>query len=435
MVTMQSSVAGYILVSLACIQGGAWGLQWQSSSALPDNFTVPTCIGQDVTLAWDYATESGEQVVNVEWRFRPAHGTTEEVLATGVNGHFFADPSVHQKIEFIPGAGIRLFNATEGYNGTYLVRVNLNVNGSIQTRTQSVNVIVTNESIASMDRIQAQQLGARFMAVDQQQHIVLTCGHFSSLWMPSLEVVWTTPQNETLASTFHENGQFGLAIPNPFHAGQYTCHIADNSPATVCIASDSPLREVATVELDATQARIALLASELQHMQQQVLGMGGQLQDLTANNSVLTMQFLALQAQRANLSTWLHALNLQKENLTNILSNVTHGQLLVSPSGDVRLVGGHLLNEGRVEVRINGVWGTVCDNGFVINAAAVLCRELGLPERLARAMTGAYFGQGAGPVHLQSVGCFGTESSILRCQATSPSSCPHSRDVGVVCQA
>ena len=44
-----------------------------------------------------------------------------------------------------------------------------------------------------------------------------------------------------------------------------------------------------------------------------------------------------------------------------------------------RLVGGGVNNshEGRLEVLHDGVWGTVCDNGFTEAAARVVCRSLG----------------------------------------------------------
>ena len=47
--------------------------------------------------------------------------------------------------------------------------------------------------------------------------------------------------------------------------------------------------------------------------------------------------------------------------------------------GEVRLVGGASPNEGRVEVCVNGVWGTVTDDGFYISGARVVCRQLGYP--------------------------------------------------------
>ena len=46
-------------------------------------------------------------------------------------------------------------------------------------------------------------------------------------------------------------------------------------------------------------------------------------------------------------------------------------------TGPVRLVGGNIPNEGRVEICINNVWGTVCDDGWSSTDATVVCRQLG----------------------------------------------------------
>jgi len=44
----------------------------------------------------------------------------------------------------------------------------------------------------------------------------------------------------------------------------------------------------------------------------------------------------------------------------------------------VRLAGSGLEREGRLEMEISGVWGTVCDDEFADDDAAVACRMLGL---------------------------------------------------------
>ena len=49
---------------------------------------------------------------------------------------------------------------------------------------------------------------------------------------------------------------------------------------------------------------------------------------------------------------------------------------VVCSDGDLRLVSGNVVNEGRVEICLNNVWGTICDDSFSNVDAEVVCRKL-----------------------------------------------------------
>ena len=59
----------------------------------------------------------------------------------------------------------------------------------------------------------------------------------------------------------------------------------------------------------------------------------------------------------------------------------------------MRLAGGKRSHEGRVEVYIAGVWGTVCDDGWDIKEAIVVCRHLNFPSA-REAVDGGRYGPG-----------------------------------------
>uniref|UniRef100_A0A7N6AVH6 SRCR domain-containing protein n=1 Tax=Anabas testudineus TaxID=64144 RepID=A0A7N6AVH6_ANATE len=111
--------------------------------------------------------------------------------------------------------------------------------------------------------------------------------------------------------------------------------------------------------------------------------------------------------------------------------------LLPSRLGDgtIRLVNGHTACQGRVEIYYQGKWGTVCDDDWFLNNARVVCQQTGCGIAVY-AHTNAYFGYGTGPIHLDNVNCYGTETELASCKSLGwdKHNCGHHEDdAGVIC--
>ncbi|XP_030851628.1 deleted in malignant brain tumors 1 protein-like [Strongylocentrotus purpuratus] len=101
----------------------------------------------------------------------------------------------------------------------------------------------------------------------------------------------------------------------------------------------------------------------------------------------------------------------------------------------VRLGGGSNDAKGRVEVLYDGSWGTICDGGWDLRDARVVCRMLGYDGALDAPIS-ARFGQGSGRILLANVNCKGIEDNLADCAHAGIgdyTSCGHEKDAGVIC--
>ena len=104
-----------------------------------------------------------------------------------------------------------------------------------------------------------------------------------------------------------------------------------------------------------------------------------------------------------------------------ILSRLGHCTLMLCLSksltletgNPIRLVGGKIPSEGRLEVYYGGQWGTVCSVFFTLANGYVACRQLGYTD-VQTFMTGPSFATNQ-TIWLSNVICGGSESSLFQC--------------------
>lgn len=78
----------------------------------------------------------------------------------------------------------------------------------------------------------------------------------------------------------------------------------------------------------------------------------------------------------------------------------------------IRLANDTSYNKGRLELKWNGRWGTVCDSYWDDKDTEVACRQLGFLGAKRH-----YRHPGSGTIWLKNVGCKGNENSLLSCSS------------------
>ncbi|XP_070266836.1 scavenger receptor cysteine-rich type 1 protein M130 [Myotis yumanensis] len=120
-------------------------------------------------------------------------------------------------------------------------------------------------------------------------------------------------------------------------------------------------------------------------------------------------------------------------------SNCTHQQDAGVTCSDgsnleMRLMNGGNRCSGRIEVKFQGQWGTVCDDNFNMDQASVVCKQLECGSAVSFSGS-ANFGEGSGPIWFDDLVCHGNESALWHCkhQGWGKHNCDHAEDAGVIC--
>ncbi|XP_018356826.1 PREDICTED: uncharacterized protein LOC108757046 isoform X3 [Trachymyrmex septentrionalis] len=104
----------------------------------------------------------------------------------------------------------------------------------------------------------------------------------------------------------------------------------------------------------------------------------------------------------------------------------------------IRLAGANNSHEGRIEVKILGHWGQVCDDGFGMINADVICKELGFDLGALEVRPGGFYGNLDPPTRfmVDQLKCRGNETTLRECDFNGwgVHNCQPEEAVGIACK-
>ncbi|XP_023817582.1 deleted in malignant brain tumors 1 protein-like [Oryzias latipes] len=111
----------------------------------------------------------------------------------------------------------------------------------------------------------------------------------------------------------------------------------------------------------------------------------------------------------------------------------TRYNINITCSDSVRLENGSSRCSGRLEVKSNNSWSSVCEDDFDLLDAEVVCRELGCGA--PSVLQGALYGEAEAPILSREFLCEGHESVLLDCGSSwrKTKACPPDKAVGLTC--
>ncbi|XP_056348337.1 LOW QUALITY PROTEIN: antigen WC1.1-like [Oenanthe melanoleuca] len=169
------------------------------------------------------------------------------------------------------------------------------------------------------------------------------------------------------------------------------------------------------------------------------LGTGAALNSSHSKGDIMTEEVDNISGMGSVLSNSTEEMDGSREEMEDVSrmgaarnSSVEEIVVVCSSSRQVRLVGSSGRCAGRVEVYSGGSWSSVCQEGWELQDAAVVCRELGCGTAL-EAPSWARFGAGTGPLWPYMAECSGSEESLWECGRSEQRECGRGLGAGAVC--